>query len=197
MKIGIDIDGVLADFIPAYQRLVIEHAGGLNLFKPNDDKQPPCWNWPEFRGYDSAVVSRVWEHIITSSSFWMYLNELEGCSTLRMVILDLLRNHDVYFITARPGLRAKQQTEQWLIKHLGIERPTVLISSAKGLCAEALKLDCYIDDNLDNAYNVIQTSPKTRMYLLDMRYNQTDVGPGGYARVKSVGQFLDAELARL
>jgi hypothetical protein len=204
MKIGFDIDGVLAAFIPAYQRLVIEHAGGLNLFHPGDDKLPPCWNWPEYRGYNKDVIGSVWAHIKSSSSFWQYLGETPGCSTLRTVILDLQRNHDVYFITNRMGCQAKRQTEHWLIHHLGIERPTVLLTADKGITAKALGLDCYIDDYLENARAVCAHSPSTRTYLLDMPYNQEDAPgnkrhdwPYNFIRVKTVGQFLDAELHRL
>lgn len=197
MKIGFDVDGVLANFIPAYQLLVIEAAGGVNLFHPGDDKEPPCWNWPELRGYDKETMGRVWDTIRGSHTFWMNLGEAPGCSTLRMVILDLMRRHDVYFVTNRMGRDAKWQTEQWLILHLGIERPTVLLTADKGLVAKALSLDCYIDDFLGNAYLVVGESPSTRMYLLDLPYNRDGRPDKGFTRVKSVGAFLDAELARL
>ena len=204
MKIGWDVDGVLAAFTPAYQRLVIEHAGGLNLFHPGDDKEPPCWHWPEYRGYGKATMDAVWADIKASHGFWMNLGEAPGCGTLRLVILDLLRRHDVYFITNRMGLRAKQQTEQWLRRHLDIDLPTVLLTADKGITARALGLDCYIDDYLENARSVCAHSPSTRTYLLDLPYNQEDA-PGNkrldwpltFTRVKSVGHFLDKELERL
>lgn len=162
MRIGCDIDGVLANFTQAYQALTIKCANGVNLFHPNDDKDPPCWNWPEYRGYSKETVSAVWSEIKTSHTFWSELPETKDCSTLRLCILDMQRWHEVYFITSRVGKDVKWQTEQWLVLHLGIERPTVLISSEKGLCARALKLDCYLDDNADNANDVIQaTLPKT------------------------------------
>ena len=197
MKIGWDVDGVLAEFTSAYQRLVIEHAGGVNLFHPGDDKTPPCWNWPEFRGYDAETVGRVWDTIKGSHDFWMNLGEASGCSTLRLVILDLLRHHDVYFVTNRTGRDAKWQTEQWLILHLGIERPTVLLTADKGLVAKALSLGCYIDDYLGNAIGVVEQSPSTRTYLLDLPYNRDGQPDKGFTRVKSVGAFLDAEITRL
>ena len=202
MIIGFDVDGVLAAFIPAYQRLVIEHAGGLNLFHPGDDKEPPVWNWPELRGYGKVTVGKVWDTIKTSHDFWMNLGEAPGCSTLRMVILDLLRRHEVYFITNRMGHNAKWQTEQWLRIHLGIDLPTVLLTADKGLVARALSLDCYIDDYIYNAFGVIEQSPRTRMYLLDLPYNRVSPGEeswraGQYMRVKTVGAFLDAELVNL
>ena len=42
---------------------------------------------------------------------------------------------------------------------------------AKGAMAKHLDLDVYIDDNYDNALDVVQQSPKTRGYLLTHSYN--------------------------
>lgn len=210
MRIGFDIDGVLANFIPAYQDLCIEVAGE-NRFLLGDNRNPPCWNWPQFRGYTEEEVAEVWKRIIASPSFWNGLEPLEGARTLAMVYEDLCRRHDLYFITARPGARAKAQTEDWLGYYIagmiGYD-PTVLISSAKGLCCKALKLDAYIDDNLDNVNDVSDVTaprnetgqrigaPTTRVYLLDMNYNQ-GVLYDGITRVRSVGQMLDYELLEL
>lgn len=208
MRIGFDIDGILANFIPAYQRAVIKVAGE-NLFHPGDDKDPPCWDWPELRGYDPAVTKKVRQLIRESPDFWMNLNEVPGdCSTLRLTVLDLDRWHDIYYITNRMGNSAKWQTEQWLILHLGIERPTVLISAEKGLIAKALQLDCYVDDNLDNVNDVVgrtgpeQIEAKTRTYLMNRNYNQP-TAPGinpldkRVIRVDTLGQFFDKELVNL
>lgn len=210
MRIGFDIDGVLANFIPAYQDLVVEVAGE-DRFLPGDNVNPPCWNWPQHRGYSEEVVGEVWKQIIASPSFWNGLGPLEGASTLALVYEDLCRRHDLYFITARPGARAKAQTEEWLgyyIAGMSGYDPTVLISSDKGLCCKALKLDAYIDDNLDNVDSVsVETAPRdkkglrvglptTRTYLLDRNYNQ-GATCSGITRVRSVGQMLDYELLAL
>jgi hypothetical protein len=204
MRIGFDVDGVLADFIPAYQQLAVE-VGQRDTFVAGDDVNPPCWNWPEHRGYTKAEMSEVWRRIKESDDFWISLPETADCSTLRMCILDLLRFHDVYFITSRVGSDVKWQSEQWLMLHLGIDRPTVLISSAKGLCCKALKLDCYLDDNLDNVNDVVAQTipdPLTRTYLLDKSYNQS-LGLHNkklhdkVVRVSTLGKFLDYELVDL
>ena len=221
MRIGFDIDGVLANFTTAFIQETIRIAG-KNLFLPEDSRNPPDWNYHLTRGYTEEEIKPVFASIAASPNFWLDLKEEPGCSTLRMCILDLQRFHDVYFVTNRQGEDAKWQTEQWLLLHLGIERPTVLISKEKGLVARALKLDCYLDDNLENANDVVlrtlpspvkilcgvpsckslpqpDDSPSCRTYLLDRSYNQSR-GPGNgpqddrVTRVKSVGEFLDYEL---
>lgn len=207
MRIGFDVDGVLADFANAYQRLIIE-VSGKNLFHPTDGDRPPCWDWPEFRGYDKATMKEVWGRIKASERWNLDLDELEGCRTLRMCILDMMRWHDIYFVTNRPSKDAKWQTEQWLMLHLGIERPTVLISEDKGPIAKALKLDVYIDDKFENIVDTLKSSQHTRAYLLDKTYNQNEqtvvsamfdgcVYARSIVRVPTVGKMLDAELVNL
>ena len=209
LKIGFDVDGVLANFIPAYQALVVL-ADGRNLFHPDDVNNPPCWNWPEFRGYSPELMTQVWGKIIKSPNFWFNLKPiLSNVASLAMVVKDMEWKHDVYYVTSRPGLRAKRQTEAWLVECLPYDEdviPTVLLASDKGAAAKTLKLDVYIDDNLDNIKSVLRESPKTRAYLLDKSYNQGDVsvesyfpeyGPRTGIRVPTLAAMLDAELPNL
>lgn len=205
MRIGFDIDGVLANFTAAYQRLVVEVAG-VDRFQPGDITNPPCWNWPEYRGYSTAVVQEVWRRIAASESFWFELGILDGADTLRHVIGSLEDDHDVYFITSRVGQAVKRQTEAWLEEQIGMQIPTVLISNEKALCMVALSLDAYIDDNLDNVRScevalqneraraaAMAQPPKldTKVFLLDYAYNADTRIFSDVTRVRSVGQMLD------
>jgi 5'(3')-deoxyribonucleotidase len=207
VRIGFDVDGVLADFTRSFVPLLIR-VTGKNLFQPDDINNPPCWNWDLHRGYTKDESRMAWAVIKESRDFWASLRTTPQVRTLRMMILDLLRNHEVYFITNRTGTDVKWQTELWLRQHLQIDLPTVLISGAKGLCAQALKLDVYVDDNADNVNDVVnRTGPEQsrnscRTYLLDTTYNR----PGGpenvvvdarVNRVSTLGQMFDAELANL
>lgn len=211
MRIGFDIDGVLADFIGSYQRLFVEESGG-NLFGPSDHIDPPCWDWPQYRGYSDSVVGRVWARITADDTFWMNLNPMGNVLTLGQMLYELERKHEVYFITNRAGLRVKRQTEIWLIDHLRYPArcqgvfPTVLVSSAKGVMCKALNLDVYIDDNYENCADAKLTSPTTRTYMLDRLYNrQTRVNNvlvnyaplAGVPKVKTLGEMFDTELANL
>ncbi len=162
MRIGLDIDGVHADFAGAFTKLLVK-VTGKDLFERGDGKNPPSWDWFFLRGYTKEEVGLAWNVVKSpASAFWLNLEELPGCAATRLVILDLLRWHDVYFITNRPGSNAKWQTEQWLRLHLQIDHPTVLLSSEKGLTAKALNLDCYLDDYYVNVDDVVKkTLPQT------------------------------------
>lgn len=222
MRIGFDIDGVLADFVSAYQDKFIALTG-RNTFAAGDRRDPPEWNWPTLRGYTAEETSAVWEDIKKSHTFWLNLSEDRGCSTLRQMLMELEHKHEVYFLTSRPGLRSKRQTELWLWDHLGYHRtpnvyPTVGIAAyrQKGHLVKGLELDCYIDDNTDNANDVawgtvpgvldyalkregqeldLTAAPRTRVYLLNRTYNKDGELHKDVVRVDSVGQMFDKEIA--
>lgn len=203
MRIGFDIDGVLANFVKAYQHLCVQ-VTGKDLFVPSDVYDPPCWDWPQFRGYTDAEVSTVWAIIKRDDTFWLNLEPHENnVSALSAVLLDLERKHDVYYVTSRVGVGAKRQTKLWLMDHLRYHarcrtEPTVLISREKGKIAHALKLDAFLDDNWDNVVDVVNTSPATRTYLLNRSYNTRgaiSVGNQHYTRVDTLGQMLDKEIS--
>lgn len=198
-----DIDGVLADFVSAYQRLFVLTTG-RDLFHCGDIDNPPVWDWPTLRGYTDEETVAVWNVIKHDSVFWMNLAAIEdNMNTLRLLIKDLEQRHEIYYVTSRLGDRPKRQTELWLAGWLRYPLnmsgcyPTVLISGAKGDVAKALKLDVYIDDNFDNVQAVAEKSPHTRTYLLTRRYNELPLLNELVVRVDTLGQMFDHELGNL
>lgn len=206
MRIGFDIDGVLANFVKAYQNLTIE-LSGKNLFTADDINNPPCWDWPQYRGYTEDDMAAVWHAIKRDDTFWLNLEEhSNNINALKAVLQDIERRHEVYYVTSRSGVNVRRQTKLWLIDHLNYigrchTEPTVLISSEKGEIAHALKLDVYVDDNFDNVVDVVKKSPQTATYLLNRSYNLAldplypVVAGNNYTRVDTVGQMFDAEIA--
>ena len=217
MRIGFDVDGVLANFTSAYQDLFIKTTG-RNLFAAGDRVDPPTWDWPTLRGYTDAETAAVWDVINTSETFWLNLADAPGMSTLHTMIRHLENKHEVYFITQRTGISPKRQTEIWLVQQLHYpiySLPTVLIvgKHMKGTVVRALQLDAYVDDNLDNVIDCCMMSPTTRTYLLDRGYNRDDTNwralraqllarksPSlttrveDFTRVATVGEMFDAEI---
>lgn len=197
MRIGFDVDGVLARFESEYYRLLCDVTGRrIPEADPAQWDSPATWDWEKDAGYTPQEIRATWAVIAAMPDFWLSLPPIEGADTLSLCMRDLERNHDLYFITSRTSTEtAKTQTEEWLRTYTEIDTPTVLISSQKGLCAAALQLDAYIDDNLDNVVDVYARtelmSVPTRIFLLDKGYNQTTSLPDRVTRVKSVGQMLD------
>lgn len=214
MKIGFDVDGVLADFSTGYQD-VLKRVSGRDLFLPGDAEDAPCWDWDKLRGYTAEERAAAWTWIKANPTFNLNLVPLENLATLRLFIRDLERKHEVYFITSRVGERPKRFTEIWLTAHLQYvdSLPTVLIAQhrSKGLFAKGLGLDVYVDDNYENVQDVAELSPTTRTYLRTRRYNTDQmvdvfnalmlipyppVNPV-VTRVRTLGEVFDIELSNL
>lgn len=210
-RIGVDVDGILANFqapcIAAVEEILKElglppvnfevPGGGTTLW--------PDWHWPWIVMRQAgmpeetlnAVMTRTWEAISQSVAFWA---TLPGYPTARSDIhyLRTVIEHgwDVYFITQRMGVTAKFQTEAWLC-NMGIKVPfvpTVLIvqdsERTKPALAAALGLDAFIEDKAENMAGM-----DCRRYLLSRPWNQAfDSIYVGMVRVHSVKDMLELEL---
>lgn len=199
MRLGIDCDGVLADFNSGFiDRMVA--VTGRDLFPPRPF-DIPTWNYPEAYGYTRDELTAVWNGIKEDRSFWQQLPDYDDTEeALRYLNGRRILGDDVYFITARPGLDAKAQTEAWLIKRWPkpyAPQVTVLISSRKDLCAKALDLDLYVDDRDLNVESVVMSrnydingkylGERTRTYLFDQAWNRDmDEIHKGATRVKTL-----------
>ena len=169
ITIGIDIDGVIADFNKDFIEKSIE-VTGRDLY-PERPFEITTWNYPESYGYSNEEVHKIWKEIKTSHDFLEELCYLDA---------------DFYFITARPGLRSKLQTEIWLELH-GFPKPTVLISGDKdGLC-KSLGVNFYIDDKVENCEHVEIYSPATMCYMLARPWNRK---VKGVPRIDTLYEFL-------
>jgi 5'(3')-deoxyribonucleotidase len=164
-RIGLDVDGVLADFNAGYIQL-------FNSLTGKDiplDYMPETWFYEEALGIPKVTVDKALEIIQDpESGFWLSLDKLAEPDLDR-----LCYQNEVYFVTTRPGEDAKRQTEEWLSMHFGMSYPTVLISDDKGAIARGLKLDVFIDDRDMNLWAVKGASPATTCYVLDYPYNRS------------------------
>jgi hypothetical protein len=134
MRIGIDIDEVLADFNGPFIELV-GRLTGKHLPRPGAN-YPDKWRYyldPALGDQlpTSAELDYVWKFIKTST-FWNRLPPMEHTrETLARLNHLRVTGHEIYFITSRPGDDAKLWSELWLTD-LGMVNPTVLIARAIG-----------------------------------------------------------------
>lgn len=174
MRIGFDIDGVFAEVFPAMVRMFITTTG-RDTFLPGDVPEPHDYNVQRERGYTPDEEKRVWDTVALSPEWWFNLPALPEVEHLKSIMWEVMDDHEVYFITARRGIHVKVQTEDWLRAQFNVNHfPTVLIvgHGQKGNVAQALNLDAYIDDNVDNALDVVRKSPTTKTALVNRNYNQ-------------------------
>jgi uncharacterized HAD superfamily protein len=144
-RIGIDIDGVLANFNQRYARVMYD-AFGVDSPERNG-ADPKDWNWHYAAGLTPVQEAACYQ-IMETAGHWQSLQPLFDDYT-KGLIQGLVITQDVYFITSRPAdWYVKRQTERWLQEKLHIHtRPvTCLITHDKPAVAKALDLTHFIED---------------------------------------------------
>lgn len=178
MVLGIDIDGVLADFTTAYADLLVEITGSDLLPKGwregiVNKTFPTSWNWDLDAGYTKEQTRQVWERgILTSAKFWRSLQALPGAQDAIKQFNKLSNEgHEVYFMTHRMGKKAKQQTEEWLYDH-GMNYPTVLLSGDKTPLLANLGAKFFIDDKVATMNDVLRAGVVgEHLYIINSPWN--------------------------
>ncbi len=190
MRIGVDVDGVLADFNVAFIKRIIR-VTGQDLF-PDRPFEIPMWDYPQHYGYTNAQIAAVWEDVKRDTCFWA--NLLPYTTTRRFFQdLDVMApGSDVYFITNRTGHLCRRQTENWLIAQGAGPRPLIVISGDKAGWCQALNLDIYIDDNFENAVAVGKTH--TRSFLLNRPWNACFLLNQWFDRIDDPSEMLRCSL---
>jgi len=155
LRVGFDIDGVLANFRSAFR------ATAVRLFRGNVDDFDP--DGPQAASpLSDGDVRRVWEHIAKAPNWWMEIDAYEPDQIARLYSLTRAAGWEIFFLTKRPpsaGDSVQFQT-QWWIERFGFYLPAVLtVPGSRGDIANALRLDLVVDDQLINCVEVVSASP--------------------------------------
>jgi len=145
VRVGFDMDGVLADFAKAYREVEVSLFGGLTSKETSAPE-------PQHRTRASRNHA-VWAAIHATPDFWVALDPIEEGAVARLHALMLDRSWEIFFITQRPptcGDTVQRQTQRWL-RAQGFEMPSVLpVSSCRAAMLTALSLRYYVDDDAKN-----------------------------------------------
>lgn len=164
-NIGVDCDGVLADFTQGFRSL------SKRMFnKPDDSVVQTEWGFGSV-GISEIEESAVWEVIRATTDWWLTLERMPDT----LLLPRLCQEHNVSFVTSRvrtAGHSVREQTAMWLQKRFGIAGAKVVISHEKGQAATKLALQYMIDDKPSNLDSVIAAVPTCRTILSNMPYNQ-------------------------
>lgn len=175
MRIGFDLDGVLADLHGAYSRQARELFPALDAATlaspsagaspPEEGAEPPGEEVPgpaEARPLlTRQQASAVWDHLCRTENFWETLAEIEPGALARLWELTQARRWEIMFLTSRPhapGRTLQHQTQRWIAAH-GFLLPSVfIVPQSRGRIADALQLDAVVDDRPEGCLDVVLES---------------------------------------
>jgi hypothetical protein len=174
LRIGFDLDGVLADMELALVREA-EKLFGIGRTPAAEEPQAPHASMSDLVPSDVAenaplrhemhLTARqrrlLWRHVSAIDGFWESLDEIEPGIVARLASLATARRWEIIFLTRRPatqGATAQVQSQRWLEKK-GFGLPSVyVVTASRGLIAAALTLDIVADDTPENCVDIASDS---------------------------------------
>jgi hypothetical protein len=161
LRIGIDLDGVLADFRSAFR------ATALRCLRREVDGGAALEQTPG--SLTDKDIRNVWDHIAKTPNWWMEVPAFEPDQIARLYACTRASAWEVFFLTRRPasaGDSVQFQT-QWWIERFGFYLPAVLtVPGSRGDIANGLRLDLIVDDQLINCVEVVSASASKAMLML-------------------------------
>ena len=186
-RIGIDLDGVVANFHKAFNQLLRQFGADID---PNHI--PKTWNWATGDlGLPKELDRKAWEYVTARPAFWGTLECLEPATLKRLY--DLALTTPVTFITTRNRTPDTQWiSKQWLASH-GFFGADVLITADKGAAARALDLTHFIDDKPENCLDVLKAmGTRCRVSIRRWPYNEWLLDPF-VIPYGAVAEWMDGE----
>src|SRR3954447_961362 len=143
LRIGCDLDGVLADMDGALAR----HASMLFAGEQPDRTEPDAVSPDSLPAVALNLTARqqrlLWQHVRGIRNFWETLHEIESGAVARLADLAAAMRWEVIFLTKRPetdGRTAQVQSQRWLETN-GFPLPSVfVVRGSRGRIAAALAL---------------------------------------------------------
>lgn len=213
MRIGFDLDGVLADLHEPFMRLAVQlfpdldrqqvvteptvpAPPGASEGEPEEEEGeegPP----PPGLALTRRQTEAIWRAVAGIDDFWETLAEHEPGAIARLAALTEARRWEVIFLTSRPkssGRTVQRQSQRWLERQ-GFPHPSAfVVHGSRGKIADALRLDAVVDDRPDNCLDVALESKAGA--ILVWRGAERAVPASarrlGIAVVSSVSECLDA-----
>lgn len=213
LRIGFDMDGVLADFSLAFHEVEErlfgpgsslsagepekEEAAQENAESSKDVETEPAAETPE----PSPRAARrrrntIWRAIESTPNFWETLKPIDDGAVARIHEMMLRHRWEVFFVTQRPnteGDTVQRQTQRWLVAQ-GFDLPSVLVlGGSRGAAAGALRLNYHVDDSAQNCIDVISES-RAKPILVVPDPDEKVVASArklGIATARSIGACLD------
>ncbi len=160
LRVGVDLDGVVANFRSAFESAASE--AGVSLPSAGLDA---ATNDP----LSSRDIRKIWDYVKRTPNWWVRLAPYEPAQIVRLYETARRLRWEVVFVTRRPVTLGDpvQFQSQWWLEQQGFFYPAVLtVPGSRGELANALRLDVLIDDQIHNCVDVISASTAKAVLLL-------------------------------
>ena len=162
LRVGFDLDGVIADFRTAFLQVAADVLGRDAIRRPSSPM-------PDLDAVSPADAKRVWKVIADTPNWWLGLAPFEPAQIARLYQLARKHRWEVSFLTSRiptSGDSVQFQSQAWLEAY-GYYMPAVVtVPGSRGEIANALRLDLVVDDQLLNCLEVVGASQTKAILLL-------------------------------
>jgi uncharacterized HAD superfamily protein len=187
MTLAFDIDGVLADFITPFLRL-LEARTGSGTIDAASITDPNFMHHPFLT---KEIIMECMEAASYDPEFWRALVPLPSPKQWR-ALDNLSRHHQVVFIThrwVRDNYDIHRVTCDWLTRH-GVSDPIVhFTQEKKSLLVKELNIRLFVDDRHENCEDVATATDAT-VFMPHRPYNQAFNHPR-VRRVQQLDEIFD------
>jgi len=176
MKIGIDIDGVITDFVDTFKEVVKE-------------KYHVHLQEEQIREHDLYKVLGIPSEKLRELVMEVFPQDLQPQPKAVETIQKIAQNHEIYIITAREP-ETLDLSEKWLKNHnVPYSRLAFIKEGDKHKFIEEHDLDVVIDDNMKEITNWIGVVPN--ILVFDHPWNQSLNIANSFTRVKNWDEIFE------
>lgn len=200
VRVGFDMDGVLADFAGAFREVETRLFGAATAAAA-DAPEVEARHEEAAARHGVAIETRrrrdaIWRAIHDTRDFWTTLKPHDPGAVRRIHGMMIRHGLEVFFITQRPstvGQPVQRQTQVWL-RQQGFDLPSVLvINGSRGAAVGALRLDYHVDDSPQNCLDIV-TESRARPILIVPAADPVTESSAKRLRIgvaRSIAQALD------